>query len=108
MEVPNADAKMEIAKKFLIPRALANIGINPRTLRVPDETLRRAIQLAGTEHGVRQLGRSIEAVIRKVNLERLLDHRQRDYYTSISPQKYETLVKDVNTSNSGPPIGMYM
>ncbi len=64
--------KLQIAKRFLLPRELDEHGLKPRLVRVPDATLRRIVQEYTREPGVRQLERVIAAVARKA-ARRLVD-----------------------------------
>jgi ATP-dependent Lon protease len=57
--------KLQIAKRFLLPRQLDEHGLKPKLVRVPDATLRRMVQEYTREPGVRQLERVIASVARK-------------------------------------------
>jgi ATP-dependent Lon protease len=57
--------KLQIAKRFLVPRQLEEHGLGHRRIRFPDPTLRRLIQDYTREAGVRQLEREIASLIRK-------------------------------------------
>jgi ATP-dependent Lon protease len=62
------EEKVEIAKRYLIPRQLTQTGLKPDDCKIPDETLRRVISRYTRESGVRQLERSIGRLMRKVAL----------------------------------------
>jgi ATP-dependent Lon protease len=62
------EEKIEIAKRYLIPRQLAQTGLTEEQCRIPEETLRRVISGYTREAGVRQLERSIGRLTRKVAL----------------------------------------
>jgi ATP-dependent Lon protease len=57
--------KLEIAKRYLVPRQLEEHGLSRREVRFPDSTLRVIIHDYTREAGVRQLEREIAAVTRK-------------------------------------------
>lgn len=57
--------KLQIAKRYLVPRQLEEHGLSRREVRIPDLTLRRVIHDYTREAGVRQLEREIAALTRK-------------------------------------------
>ena len=57
--------KLQIAKRYLLPRQLEEHGLTKREVRIPDTTLRRVIHDYTREAGVRQLEREIAALSRK-------------------------------------------
>jgi ATP-dependent Lon protease len=57
--------KLEIAKRYLVPRQLEEHGLAKQEVRFPDPTLRRVIHNYTREAGVRQLEREIAALTRK-------------------------------------------
>jgi ATP-dependent Lon protease len=57
--------KLEIAKRYLVPRQLEEHGLTRKEVRLPDTTLRRVIHDYTREAGVRQLDREIAALTRK-------------------------------------------
>jgi ATP-dependent Lon protease len=67
IELPSytSTEKLQIAKRFLLPRQLDEHALNPKLVKVPDSTLRRVIQEYTREPGVRQLERVIAALARK-------------------------------------------
>jgi ATP-dependent Lon protease len=60
------EEKVEIARRFLIPRQLDRNGVARVGLSLPDETLRGLIRSYTREAGVRNLEREVGAVARKV------------------------------------------
>jgi ATP-dependent Lon protease len=62
------EEKIEIAKRYLIPRQLKETGLTEEQCGIPEETLRRVISGYTREAGVRQLERSIGRLARKVAL----------------------------------------
>jgi ATP-dependent Lon protease len=57
--------KLQIAKRYLVPRQLEEHGLSKQDVRIPDPTLRRVIHDYTREAGVRQLEREIAALTRK-------------------------------------------
>jgi ATP-dependent Lon protease len=58
--------KLEIARRYLLPRQLKESGVDPARCVMPDETLMRVIERYTREAGLRQLERVIGRVVRKV------------------------------------------
>ena len=57
--------KLEIARRYLVPRQLEEHGLTKSEVKFPDTTLRRIIHDYTREAGVRQLEREIAALTRK-------------------------------------------
>jgi ATP-dependent Lon protease len=60
------EEKVEIAKRFLLPRQRSGAGLQPEQLVLPDGTLERIVSRYTREAGVRQLERALGALARKV------------------------------------------
>jgi ATP-dependent Lon protease len=60
------EQKLQIARRYLLPRRLQEAGLAPEKLTLPDETVRRVISRYTREAGVRELERSLGRVARKV------------------------------------------
>ena len=58
--------KLEIAKRYLIPKQLKEHGLTEADLKIEDEAIRRIIRSYTREAGVRNLEREIGAICRKV------------------------------------------
>ena len=67
IELPSYTAaeKLQIAKRFLVPRQLEEHGLKAKLAKLPDATLKRVIHDYTREAGVRQLEREIAALSRK-------------------------------------------
>ena len=67
IELPSYTAaeKLQIAKRFLVPRQLEEHGLKSKLAKLPDATLKRVIHDYTREAGVRQLEREIAALSRK-------------------------------------------
>jgi ATP-dependent Lon protease len=62
------EEKIEIAKRYLIPRQLKQAGLNHDQCHLPDETLHRIVARYTREAGLRQLERNVGRLARKVAL----------------------------------------
>ncbi|HEY8535913.1 MAG TPA: endopeptidase La, partial [Vicinamibacterales bacterium] len=58
--------KIEIAKKFLVPKAMEGTGLTSDNIRFTDEAIQVIIQRYTREAGVRNLEREISSICRKV------------------------------------------
>ncbi|MBI5772235.1 MAG: endopeptidase La [Verrucomicrobia bacterium] len=67
IELPSytAQEKLHIARRHLVPRQLAEHGLNGKQVKLPSATLLKTIQEHTREAGLRQLEREIAALIRK-------------------------------------------
>lgn len=79
IEVPgySEEEKLEIARRFLVPRQLQDHGLAPKDLGVDQETLRAMVRHYTLEAGVRGLQRQIAMVCRKVARKRAAGDRRR-------------------------------
>ncbi len=62
------EEKVQIAKRYLVPRQLKQTGLTTEQIRFEDDTIRRMIKGYTREAGLRQLERTIGRVARKVAL----------------------------------------
>lgn len=129
MDTPSPDDKVAIAQRFLIPKSLDNVGIPYGNLTFAVETIQQAIHKGPREEGVRNLHRSIEGCVRKLNLLRLMDDDEKRNHLkelktsnvqriidvcnslpmTISPAVFDMIKPNTNGLDShSPPIGMYM
>jgi ATP-dependent Lon protease len=60
------EEKLQIAKQYLLPRQVERTGLTPAQVHLPDDALRLLIDGYTRESGVRQLERTIGAVLRGV------------------------------------------
>ena len=60
------DEKVNIARKYLLPKQIKNNGLKADELKVPEETLRDLIRYYTREAGVRGLEREIAKICRRV------------------------------------------
>jgi ATP-dependent Lon protease len=60
------EEKVEIAKRYLLPRQLSETGLSAEQLQAPDETIKRVISRYTREAGVRQLEKALGRLARKI------------------------------------------
>jgi ATP-dependent Lon protease len=60
------EEKIEIARRYLIPRQLSNTGLTSRQLSIPEETVKAVVTRYTREAGVRQLEQTLARLARKV------------------------------------------
>src|SRR4051812_4063755 len=60
-----ASEKLQIARRYLVPRQLEEHGLGPKQVKFPDATIKRLILDYTHEAGVRQLEREIASLTRK-------------------------------------------
>jgi ATP-dependent Lon protease len=58
--------KIEIGKRFLIPKQMENHGLKPKNISITDEAITELVQAYTKEAGVRNLEREIANIMRKV------------------------------------------
>ena len=60
------EEKLEIAKRFLVPKQISENGLQPTHITISDEVIKRLIREYTYEAGVRELDREIAKICRKV------------------------------------------
>ena len=90
IEVPgySEDEKLEIARRFLMPRQLAAHGLGVRDLALSETTLRTMVRHYTLEAGVRSLDRQIATVCRKVARARAIGDGARHVVAPEQLQRY--------------------
>ena len=109
--------KIQISRKFLIPEIMENTGFNPQNIEISDEILNYIINMFTKEEGVRQLKRSIEMIVTRVNLLSLIQndkHNTMDLPFKVDNFKLPFVVTQENVNQlvdkkevDSPPLGMY-
>ena len=77
--------KIEIAKKFLAPKAIENQGLTKDNVSFTDESLQAVIQRYTREAGVRNLEREISSICRKIARRVVVEGKQ--FSEEITPDK---------------------
>jgi ATP-dependent Lon protease len=97
IELPSYTAaeKLQIARRYLVPRQIDEHGLKPSLVKFPDPTLRRVIQDFTREAGVRQLEREIASLTRKA--------ARRIASNGETPKKALIIKPDLLTEFLGPP-----
>ena len=61
--------KIQIVKRFLIPRICANIGLRAEQFHIPENTIEQLIRrYCPSEAGVRDIKKVMEAIFKRLNL----------------------------------------
>jgi ATP-dependent Lon protease len=81
------DEKMNIAKKYLVPKQLKANGLKPEELAISESSIRDMVRYYTREAGVRNLEREISKVCRKVVKQLLL--KPKDTQTHVLPKNIE-------------------
>jgi ATP-dependent Lon protease len=63
------EEKIEIGKKYVMPKMLAQSGLTTSQLSIDDAVWPRLVRPLGFEPGIRSLERLIESLVRKVTLQ---------------------------------------
>jgi ATP-dependent Lon protease len=82
--------KVEIARKFLAPKAIENSGLTAKNISFTEDALRTVIQRYTREAGVRNLEREVSSIARKVARRVVVDGA--DYNVEITPEKVTELL----------------
>src|SRR6476660_904738 len=77
--------KLQIAKRYLVPRQLEEHGLTKQEVKIPDATLRSLIHDYTREAGVRQLEREIAALTRKAT-RRIVSNKEMHQPLVLTPE----------------------
>jgi len=90
IELPSytTEEKIQIARRHLLPRQLADHGLKPRFVRLPGLTIRSLVQGYTREAGVRQLERELAALARKA-ARKLVKHHGHHAPFTLGPEDLE-------------------
>lgn len=103
--------KLQIAKRYLVPRCREQVGLKPRQLKFTDSAIAQIIESYTAEAGVRNLEREIAAVCRGVGAQeaRRRKHpatiRRSDLAAYLGPVKFEPELA-LRTSTPGVVTGL--
>lgn len=81
------DEKLQIAKKFLLPKQMKAHGLKPSNLRITDQALQKIIREYTREAGVRNLEREITSICRK--LVKKVVQKGKEYRERVTPRNLE-------------------
>ncbi|MEP7146972.1 MAG: endopeptidase La [bacterium] len=108
--------KVQIAKRHIIPKEIAEHGLTPEMIEFPDDIIMKIIQEYTREAGVRNLEREISSVIRKVAREIVENNKPSKKKIIVSAelvekflgiQKYkQKLIDDKSKDKIGSVIGL--
>jgi ATP-dependent Lon protease len=84
-----AEEKFHIAKRHLVPKALARHGIDKKQLKISDSAINELISSYTREAGVRNLEREINNICRKTALEIV---SSKDYKTTVTQKDLKDLL----------------
>ena len=70
----NEKEKLVIVKDYMFPSILKNIGLDPANIRLSDDIIKYIITKTDKEDGVRNLKRSLETIVSKINVYKLNAH----------------------------------
>jgi len=82
--------KVEIARKFLAPKAVENSGLSSQNITFTEDAFRTIIQRYTREAGVRNLEREVSSITRKVARKVVVDGPQ--YTTEVTAEKVTELL----------------
>ncbi len=81
--------KLDIAKNYLIPREIKEHGLKTKNVEFSDEVILTIIRHYTKEAGVRDLGRNLASILRKIVKQKILDKKKEDYQiTDYNIEKY--------------------
>lgn len=111
-----ADEKVQIAKKYLVPRNRAKAGLKAKDVTITVDALRGIIEGYARESGVRGLEKSIKKILRKVAMKLVINQESKKKKKSVATkvtQKSldEYLKKPIFTSDrffEKTPVGVCM
>jgi ATP-dependent Lon protease len=84
------DEKLNIAKRYLLPKQVRQNGLKPEELKVSDAAMLEIIRHYTRESGVRNLEREAAKICRKVVKQLLLDTQTK--FVSITPKNVDTFL----------------
>jgi ATP-dependent Lon protease len=82
------DEKLQIAKRFLVPRQMKAHGLRSNNLKITDPAMQKIIREYTREAGVRSLEREITSVCRKL-VKRVVD-KGKEHGERVTPKNLET------------------
>ena len=89
------DEKMQIAKKYLLPKAVETHGLKNYPVTVSDKTLMQVVRGYTREAGVRELERLMSTVARKIATEVVIDDIKEGRKFTVTEKNLETYLGPV-------------
>lgn len=106
--------KMVIAEQYLLPAALKEVNLFER-INISKEVLQYTIEsYANEETGVRELKRSLEGIVQKVNMLRMYNAKELPFYIKdfslpfVVKKEHVDLFLKKRDGRDQPPMGMYV
>ena len=93
---PSRETKIEITRRFLIPEASKNIGLN---VTLDKDTIEYIVRHHGNTNGLRNIKRVVEDIVGKINVLRLMAPEERNTLTYYRPSLIE-MIHFLVTANS--------
>ena len=84
--------KLQIAKRYLIPKLLRDHGIKPEWVTLPDETIEKIISHHTREAGVREMERKIAALFRAAAEVIVKEPRAAEPHILLTPERLKELL----------------
>jgi len=116
----NEEEKKMILSKYVWPEMLERFNLNPTDLVVTEEAVKKAIKEYSTgEEGVRNLIRTVETLVMRINLLRISDKNDPaikglkffmdiEFPLTITSEVVEKLLVDIAPTVAAVPFGMYV
>jgi ATP-dependent Lon protease len=82
------DEKMNIARRYLLPKQMKNNGLKPEELKVSDQALMDIVRYYTREAGVRNLEREVAKISRK-SVKQLLLHKKDEKSVAVTPRNLD-------------------
>ena len=83
------DEKMNIGRRYLVPKQMKNNGLKDEELKVSDPALLDIVRYYTREAGVRNLEREIAKIGRKAVKQMLLDKKEQEARSSVTPRNLD-------------------
>jgi ATP-dependent Lon protease len=82
------DEKMNIARRYLVPKQMKNNGLRPEELKISDGSLMDIVRYYTREAGVRNLEREIAKICRK-SVKQMLLHKKQQKSVAVTPRNLD-------------------
>mgnify|MGYP005838920113 CR=1 FL=1 len=82
------EEKIQIGKRYLLPKALKEAGLEPQHLEIQEELWNQVVRPLGYDAGIRTLQRTIKGMVRKAAKEMLESHAEKIVVDSTNAKHY--------------------